>query len=163
VEDDANLEELATLILQKEEYTRKVVLARDGMEAIEYLFSPRRSTIDMPCLVLLDLNIPRLDGFGVLERIRKEDSTRFIPVVVLTSSSRPADVPMAYHLGASGFLDKVPENVAWPEMMQTVARYWRAINVPISYSPLGLGEGSDRRAEVEAMFSERAPGTEPSI
>jgi len=84
----------------------------------------------MPGLVLLDLQMPRMDGFGVLRKMRASERTRFVPVVMLTSSVRPQDVRMAYGLGANGYLDKISsDGVPWPEMVQTVARYWLRMNL----------------------------------
>jgi two-component system, response regulator len=81
------------------------VVARDGVAAIEYLFSPERSTEEMPRLVLLNLKMPRLNGFEVLKKMRADERTRFVPVVMLTSSDPPEDVRRAYELGANGYLD----------------------------------------------------------
>jgi two-component system, response regulator len=106
-----------------------VVLARDGVEAIDYLLSPERSDTSMPCLVLLDLNLPHLNGFEVLKRMRADERTRFVPVVMLTSSDHPEDVRRAYELGANGYLDKLSDEVPWEEMVQTTARYWMRMNI----------------------------------
>jgi CheY-like chemotaxis protein len=88
-----------------EGFTDEVVVARDGVAAIEYLFSPERSTEEMPRLVLLNLKMPRLNGFEVLKKMRADERTRFVPVVMLTSSDPPEDVRRAYELGANGYLD----------------------------------------------------------
>jgi CheY-like chemotaxis protein len=103
--------------------------ARDGSEAIEYLFQSGRDASEMPCLVLLDLNMSRLDGFGVLKKMREAERTRFIPVVMLTSSDYPEDVRMAYVLGANSFLDKPPDGIPWHESVRTVAHYWVGMKV----------------------------------
>ena len=79
VEDNPAAAELAESLLQAEGFTDEVVVARDGVEAIDYLLTPERSAADMPRLVLLDLNMPRLDGFGVLKKLRQEERTKFIP------------------------------------------------------------------------------------
>ena len=121
-----------------------VVLARDGVEAIDYLLSPERSAADMPHLVLLDLNMPRLDGFEVLEKMRREERTRFIPVVMLISSDHPEDVRRAYELGANSYLDKLSDNSRWDEMVPTVARYWAGMNVT-PYSLVEQDAGFSRR------------------
>jgi two-component system, response regulator len=130
VDDDTLSAELTRACLLKGgEAANEVVLARDGVEAIEYLFHPEREASGMPGLVLLDLNMPRMDGFGVLRKMRAAERTRFVPVVMLTSSVRPEDVRMAYCLGANGYLDKLSDGVPWPEMVQTVARYWLRMNL----------------------------------
>lgn len=145
VEDDARLAELTTAFLLKGEGgPSEVVVASDGVEAIDYLHDPGRGASEMPHLVLLDLNMPRLDGFGVLKKMRAEERTMFVPVVMLTSSDRSDDVRTAYRLGANGYLDKMPSRVSWEEMVQTVARFWVAMNMT-PYSLAGQDNGFARR------------------
>jgi two-component system response regulator len=110
VEDDPSIAELVKLQLEQAEFTNEVVLARDGLEALNYLFESGREAHQMPCLVLLDLQMPRMDGLEVLRRIRAEERTRFVPVVML-SSDHPADVRSAYDEGANAYLEKVSERV----------------------------------------------------
>jgi two-component system, response regulator len=130
VDDDTNFAELTKdILLQEERVTDEVLLARDGVEAIEYLFHPRRAATDMPGLVLLDLSMPRMDGFRVLSKMRAAERTMFVPVVVLTSSVHPEDVRSAYGLGANGYLDKLSDEVSWDEMVQTTACYWLGMNI----------------------------------
>jgi two-component system response regulator len=130
VDDDANFAELTReILLQGEAVTGEVRLARDGMEAIEYLFDPGRAATEMPGLVLLDLGMPRMDGFRVLSKMRAAEQTMFIPVVVLTSSVHPEDVRSAYGLGANGYLDKLSDRVPWDEMVRTTAHYWLGMNI----------------------------------
>ena len=144
MEDDPRSAELVVAFLQLEGFTDEVVLARDGVEAIEYLYSPERSAEDMPRLVLLDLNMPRLDGFEVLKKMRSSARTRFVPVVMLTSSDHPDDVRTAYELGANGYLDKLSDKVRSDEMVRTVARYWAGMNVT-PYSLVEQDDGFSRR------------------
>lgn len=122
-----------------EGFADEVVVTRNGVEAINYLLSPERSAAGMPRLVLLDLNMPYLDGFEVLKRLRADERTRFVPVVMLTSSDQPEDVRRAYELGANGYLDKLSGGMRWDEMVRTVARYWVKMNV----SPYSLVEQDD--------------------
>ena len=129
VEDDQNFAELAKLGLEQAEFTNEVVLARDGEEAVEYLLADGREADEMPCLVLLDLHMPRLDGFGVLRRMRSDARTRLVPVVMLSSSDHPEDVRTAYEEGANAYLEKVSGRVPWPEQVQTVARFWLGLNL----------------------------------
>ena len=133
--------ELALGFLRMEGFTDEVVLARDGVEAIDYLFRPEQSAEEMPRLVLLDLNLPRLDGFGVLKKIRQAERTKFIPVVMLTASNHPDDVRRAYELGANGYLDKLSNGMRWDEMVRAAARYWAGMNLT-PYSLVGQGDGS---------------------
>jgi two-component system, response regulator len=131
VDDDANFAELTrACLLHTEGVANDVVLARDGVEAIEHLFKPGGvAPEETPDLVLLDLNMPRMDGFGVLRKMRAAERTRFIPVVILTSSVDPDDVRMAYTLGANGYLDKFSDGMAWDELVRSVARYWLGMNI----------------------------------
>jgi len=129
VEDDQSLAELSKIGLEQAEFTNEVVLARDGEEAVEYLLAEGREADEMPCLVLLDLHMPRMDGFGVLRRMRADDRTRLVPVVMLSSSDHPEDVHTAYEEGANAYLEKVSERVPWPEQVQTVARFWLGLNL----------------------------------
>jgi two-component system, response regulator len=132
VDDDANFAELTkACLLHGEGVANEVVLARDGVEAVEDLLHPgRAASEEMPGLVLLDLNMPRRDGFWVLRKMRAAELTRFIPVVIMTSSIDPEDVRMAYTLGANGYLDKLSDGMTWDELVRTVARYWLGINIP---------------------------------
>ena len=129
VEDDPSIAELAKLQLGQAEFTNEVVLARDGLEALDYLFESGREAHQMPCLVLLDLHMPRMDGLEVLRRIRAEERTRFVPVVMLSSSDHPADVRSAYEEGDNAYLEKVSERVPWPEQVLTLARFWLGLNL----------------------------------
>lgn len=92
VEDDPSLAQLAVSFLQEEEFTDEVVLACDGVEACDYLFHAERDATGMPGLVLLDINVPRLDGFEVRRKLRAAERTRCVPVVMLSSSVHPEDV-----------------------------------------------------------------------
>jgi CheY-like chemotaxis protein len=83
----------------------------------------------MPDLVLLDLSMPRMDGFRVLSKMRAAEQSMFIPVVILTSSVHPEDVRSAYGLGANGYLDKLSDEVPWDEMVRATARYWLGMNI----------------------------------
>jgi two-component system response regulator len=130
VDDDENFAELTrAILLQGEEVTDEVLLAHDGVEAIEYLFHPERIATQMPGLVFLDLSMPRMDGFRVLSKMRATEQTMFIPVVILSSSVHPEDVRSAYGLGANGYLDKLSDEVPWDEIVRTTARYWLGMNI----------------------------------
>ena len=141
VEDNPVSAELALGFLRMEGFTNEVVVARDGVEAIDYLFRPEQSAEEMPRLILLDLNVPRLDGFGVLKKIRQAERTKFIPVVLLTASNHPDDVRRAYELGANGYLDKLSNGMRWDEMVRAAARYWVRMNLT-TFSLGGQGDGS---------------------
>ena len=145
VEDETFTAQLTMACLRKGEGAAiEVVLAHDGMEAIDYLFNTELEASEMPGLVLLDISMPRMDGFEVLRRMRADERTRFVPVVMLTSSIRAEDVHMAYSLGANGFLDKMSHGAPWHEMVQTAARYWLRMNVTPN-SLAGQEDGFARR------------------
>jgi CheY-like chemotaxis protein len=130
VDDDPNFAELTkACLLHGDGVANEIVIARDGVEAIEHMFHPVRAAPEMPGLVLLDLNMPRMDGFWVLRKMRAAVRTRFIPVVNMTSSVDPEDVSMAYALGANGYLDKLPDGMPWFELVRTVARYWLGMSI----------------------------------
>jgi CheY-like chemotaxis protein len=141
VEDNPVSAELALGFLRMEGFTDEVVVARDGVEAIDYLFRPEQSAEEMPRLVLLDLSLRRLDGFGVLKKIRQAERTKLIPVVMLTASNHPDDVRRAYELGANGYLDKLSNGMRWDEMVRAAARYWVKMNLT-PYSLVGQSDGS---------------------
>ena len=112
VEDDADDELLTVRSLRKNNVCNDVVVARDGAEALDYLFATGahagRDPRAMPQVVLLDLGLPKLDGLEVLGRIRAEERTRLLPVVILTSSEDQEDVVAGYGLGANSFVRKSP-------------------------------------------------------
>jgi two-component system response regulator len=110
VEDNGNDEFLTLRELEKNGVANEIIVARDGIQALEYLFgqsgSAERDTVDLPQVVLLDLNLPKLDGLEALRRIRAEKRTRRLPVVILTSSDEDQDRIKAYNLGANGYVRK---------------------------------------------------------
>jgi len=145
VDDDANFAELTkACLLHGEGVANEVTIARDGVEAVEHLFHPRGAAPEMPGLVLLDLNMPRMDGLWVLRKMRAAERTRFIPVVIVTSSVDPEDVRMAYTLGANGYLDKLSDEMPWGELVRTVARYWLGMSI----TPNSLAGQEDGQARL---------------
>jgi len=151
VDDDANFADLTrACLLHGEGVANEVVIARDGVEAVEHMFHPGRAAPEeIPGLVLLDLNMPRMDGFGVLRKMRAAERTRFIPVVILTSSVDPEDVRTAYTLGANGYLDKFSDGMAWDELVRSVALYWLGMNI----TPNSLA----REANGQARLPQKSP------
>ena len=103
----------------------------DGAEAIDYLRGvddyADRQRFPIPALILMDLKMPRMDGFEFLGWLRREPGLRLIPVVVLSSSNLPHDVRRAYDLGANSFVVKVQDNTALPDTLKTLATYWLEI------------------------------------
>jgi two-component system, response regulator len=115
---------------------------RDGVEAIEFLSGTGqyagRDVAHVPTVVLLDLKLPKLDGLGVLKRLRAEPRTKHLPVVVLTSSSQDADVTASYHLGANSYVRKPVEFGAFVDAVSSLGLYWVLLNRP---PPLGAMVG----------------------
>jgi len=134
VEDNPNDEELCLRALKKSNLANPIVVARDGEEALEYLFATGRyagrDTQDLPGVVILDLKLPKVDGHEVLERIRKEERTRFIPVVILTSSDENLDKLQSYRLGANSHVRKPIKFDKFAEAVQQLGLYWLLINDP---------------------------------
>ncbi len=132
VEDNANDEALTLRALRKANILNKVVVVRDGAEAIDYLHAKGqfagRDVTDVPQVVLLDLNLPKVGGHDVLRAVRADDRTRLIPVVVLTSSKQERDLIEGYNLGANSYVVKP---VDFPQFSAAVAQlglYWLLLN-----------------------------------
>ena len=134
VEDNPDDEELTLLSLRKNNLAHEIVVVRDGVEAIEFLFGngryAGRDLSRTPTVVLLDLKLPKLDGLGVLKRLRADERTRMLPVVVLTSSSQDADVIASYNLGANSYVRKPVEFGSFVEAVSSLGLYWVVLNRP---------------------------------
>jgi CheY-like chemotaxis protein len=128
VEDNDDDATLALRVLG-EESGREIDRARDGQEACTYLFG--NSDVDrrpLPLMVLLDLHMPRLDGLEVLERIRADERTRLLPVVMLTSSDAEDDVVRSYRLGVNGFVRKPVDQTQFRAALRALGTYWLKLN-----------------------------------
>ncbi len=124
VEDNPNDAELTERALRKSELGARLALARDGAEALEYLLSGR----PRPRVVFLDLKLPKIDGIEVLRRVRADDRTRSIPVVVLTSSQEERDVSECYHLGVNSYVVKPVEFDKFYQAVSDLGTYWLVLN-----------------------------------
>jgi two-component system, response regulator len=131
VEDDPDDEELTIRGLKRANLQNPIDVARDGQEAIDYLCGTEEHHANpLPAVVLLDLKLPRVSGLEVLKRIRAEQRTRRVPVVILTSSSEDSDLINGYDLGANSYVCKP---IQFDQLATAVARlgvYWLVINVP---------------------------------
>jgi len=133
VEDNAIDEELTILALRKAKILNEIVVARDGAAAIDYLFAtgPHTGRSDrLPQVVFLDLNLPKLSGLDVLQRIRTDPRMRILPVVILTSSSEDKDVSGAYRGGASSYIVKPVDFTKFSETVKQLGQYWLGLNMP---------------------------------
>jgi two-component system, response regulator len=131
VEDNEDDITLAKRAFQSNRLVRDLVVARDGHQALEYLFATgAHADRTLPDVVLLDLKLPLIDGHEVLRRIRANDETRRLPVVVLTSSSESDDIAMSYDLGANSFIRKPIDFTAFVESARQIGLYWLSMNEP---------------------------------
>ena len=132
VEDNRNDVELTKRALQKAHTNSELIIAGDGIEAVKYFFGEHDNNgcliEDLPALVLLDLNLPRFNGFEVLRRMRAEKKTKQIPVIILTSSNEEKDIISGYDLGANSFVRKPVKFAEFAEVIRIVGLYWLVIN-----------------------------------
>lgn len=132
VEDNPDDELLLLRALKKNHMSNRVVVVRDGVEALEYLFSTgayeKNKPGDLPHLILLDLKLPKIGGHEVLKRLRADPRTRYIPVVVLTSSAEERDIITSYDVGANGFVQKPVDFNEFVEVANQLGVFWLAVN-----------------------------------
>jgi two-component system, response regulator len=137
VEDNSDDVELTLHALRKENLANNLYVARDGEEALEFLFCTgthsNGASDPPPKLVLLDLKLPKVDGMEVLKRLKGDNRTKTIPVVILTSSKEERDMISGYHLGANSYIQKPVDFEQFRETIKTVGLYWLIINqAPLS-------------------------------
>jgi two-component system response regulator len=134
VEDNADDEKLTLRALKKNNISNEVVVARNGAEALDYLFGTgtyaRRNLSVMPQVVLLDLKLPKVDGLEVLRRVRADDRTKLLPIVILTSSNEEADRINGYGLGANSYVRKPVDFNQFLEAVRQLGLYWLVLNEP---------------------------------
>ncbi len=132
VEDNADDEALTTRALQKGRIKNELVVVRDGAEALDYLFCTgaysNRNMKDLPQVILLDLKLPKVDGHEVLRRIRSDDRTRLLPVIILTSSREETDLIAGYKNGANSYIVKPVDSAQFSECIQQLGLYWLILN-----------------------------------
>lgn len=133
VEDNPDDEELTLRALNKAKVANKVIVARDGAEALELIFSRCSSDQPHPALVLLDLKLPKVDGLEVLRRIRADERTRLIPVVILTSSAEQEDILTGYRNGANGYVRKPVKFADFAEAVSALGMFWLLLNEPVPH------------------------------
>ena len=132
VEDNPDDVELTMRALRKNNIANNVVVARDGVEALDFLFCQGvfadRNINDGPRLILLDLKLPKIDGLQVLERIRADERTKLVPVVILTSSKEEHDLVSGYKSGANSYVRKPVDFNKFVEAVRQIGLYWLLIN-----------------------------------
>ncbi|MFH1198369.1 MAG: response regulator [bacterium] len=132
VEDNRDDEELTVRTLKKNNLINKIAVARDGVEALDYLFCSgkftERDSKELPVVVLLDLKLPKLNGIDVLKEIRANEKTKLLPVVILTSSDEERDMMQSYALGANSYIRKPVDFREFQNAVQELVLYWLVLN-----------------------------------
>lgn len=132
VEDNENDIQLTLRALKKNGISNEIVIARNGEEALEYLHGTGqyagRNSDQLPQVVLLDLKLPKVDGHEVLQHIRSNERTRYLPVVVMTSSKEEQDILSSYHLGANSYIRKPVDFEQFSEAVRSLGLYWLLLN-----------------------------------
>lgn len=134
VEDNPDDEALAIRALRRNKIINEIVVAHDGVEALDYLFGTGvyagRNISTKPSVILLDLKLPRVDGIEVLRRLRGDERTKLLPVVILTTSSEEQDMLNSYHLGCNSYIRKPVDFIQFTEAIRQLGMYWLLMNEP---------------------------------
>ena len=136
VEDNPTDAELAIRALKKNNFANKLVWVKDGAEALDFIFATgaysQRSVVNGPKVIMLDLRLPKVDGMEVLRRVKEDERTRAIPIVVLTSSKEDRDVAESYQLGVNSYISKPVEFDEFAKTVAELGLYWLLVNRPPS-------------------------------
>lgn len=134
IEDNADDELLTIRALKKNNIVDNIAVARDGAEAIDYLLGPNayinNGSNPLPTLIILDLQLPKINGLEVLKKIREDSKLKHIPVVILTSSKEEQDVCAGYDFGANSFIRKPVDFLKFVEVAAHIGLYWLVFNEP---------------------------------
>jgi CheY-like chemotaxis protein len=134
VEDNPDDEALAIRALRRNHISNEIVIAHDGVEALDYLFGTGiytgRDISVKPTVILLDLKLPRIDGIEVLRRLREDDRTKLLPVVILTTSNEEQDMLNSYSLGCNSYIRKPVNFIEFTEAVRQLGMYWLLMNEP---------------------------------
>ncbi len=131
VEDNSDDEALTLRAFKKNNILNEVIVARDGAEALDYLFRKgkyARREKKNPELVLLDLKLPKIDGLEVLKAIRENENTKYLPVIILTSSKEEKDILKSYELYANSYIRKPVDFIQFSEAIRQLGVYWLVLN-----------------------------------
>ena len=138
VEDNPDDEALTLRALHKNRVSNPVIIVHDGVEALEFMFCEGvysgRNIADLPAVILLDLKLPRIDGLEVLRRLRADERTRMVPIVVLTTSNEDKDIFTSYSLGANSFVRKPVDFDQFTEAVGKLGMYWLMVNESPSFT-----------------------------
>lgn len=133
IEDNEDDIELTRMALEKYNIINNIVIKRDGEEAIDFLFGEQNAEREVkgyPALILLDLNMPKIDGFEVLKRLRSTESTKYLPVAIMTSSKEEEDIIRSYKSGANSYIRKPVNFNEFLETVKQLGMYWLMLNEP---------------------------------
>jgi two-component system, response regulator len=134
VEDNSDDVELTMLAFEESKICNQITVVRDGQEALDYLFCTgqyaEQKPRNLPTIILLDLKLPKLDGLDVLKRVRSDPVTRFLPVIILTSSQDEEDIVRSYSLGANAYVRKPVDYARFVEAAKTLGLFWLVVNQP---------------------------------
>jgi two-component system response regulator len=134
VEDNPSDEKLTIRAFKKSGVSNEIFVVRDGAEALDYLFGTGkfdgRDTAALPAVMLLDLKLPRIDGLEVLRRVRADERTKCLPIVILTASKEHEDIARGYSLGANAYVRKPVDFAEFAEAAKTVGLFWLLLNEP---------------------------------
>ena len=140
VEDNPDDAALTLRAFKRGNFLNPIEVVRDGAEALDYLFAQNihgdRVGKSLPDLIILDLNLPKLDGLGVLKAIRADERTKFIPVVIMTSSKEEQDIISGYSLGANSYMRKPVDFAEFLEATRVLGLYWMMINLSPPTQPI---------------------------
>ncbi|MBD2743437.1 response regulator [Coleofasciculus sp. FACHB-1120] len=132
VEDNPDDEELTLLALDESGISYNIVVARDGVEALDYLFGTGkyadRDIYNLPAVVLLDIKMPKIDGLEVLQRLRANELTKLLPVVILTTSTEKQDLLKGYSFGCNSYIRKPVDYVQFMTAVRQLGMYWLLLN-----------------------------------
>ena len=131
-EDEPSDADLCMRALQRKKVTNRIVWVKDGAEALDFLFArgpyASRTGTDRPRLLLLDIKMPKIDGFEVLRQIRADERLATMPVVIMTSSSEERDIAQGYHLGVNSYVAKPVDFASFQQAVEDVGLYWMVLN-----------------------------------
>ncbi|HEY9653083.1 MAG TPA: response regulator [Coleofasciculaceae cyanobacterium] len=134
IDDNPDDRELALLAFNRSRLANQVVIAQDGVEALDYLFGTGpyagRDISDRPALILLDLRLPKIDGLELLQRLRADERTKLLPVVILTTSNEEQDLVNSYQLGCNSYVRKPVDFEQFIQAVQQLGLYWLVLNEP---------------------------------
>ena len=134
VEDNNDDVFLMMRSFRKYHFAHEIIVASDGVEALDHLLGRNGKAILNPMLILLDLNLPRMGGLEVLKEIKSTEQTNLIPVVILTSSSEESDIIKSYDLGVNSYIRKPVDFVKLAEVVRSISSYWLVLNESVRSS-----------------------------